>query len=50
MPAAEELLLEDARNSTFKDFQILLRAWRDYADQDGAADRARGRTIAATSG
>ena len=41
MPAAEELLLEDARNSTFKDFQILLRAWRDYADQDGAADRAR---------
>ena len=41
MPAAEELLLEDAQNSTFADFRVLLRAWRDYADQDGAADRAR---------
>jgi hypothetical protein len=41
MPAAEELLLEDAQSSTFKDFNVLLRAWRDYADQDGAADRAR---------
>ncbi|MFA9565803.1 MAG: DUF222 domain-containing protein [Acidimicrobiales bacterium] len=41
MPDAEELLLEDAQSSTFRDFQILVRAWRDYADQDGAADRAR---------
>ena len=41
MADAEELLLEDAQSSTFRDFQILVRAWRDYADQDGAADRAR---------
>ncbi len=41
MPAAEELLLEDAQTSTFADFRVLLRAWRDYADQDGAADRAK---------
>ena len=41
MADAQDLLLEDAQNSTFRDFQILLRAWRDYADQDGAADRAR---------
>ena len=41
MPAAEALLLEDAQTSTFADFLVLVRAWRDYADQDGAADRAR---------
>ncbi len=41
MPAAEDLLLEDAQNSRFAEFQILVRAWRDYADQDGAADHAK---------
>ena len=41
MPAAEALLLEDAQTSTFADFRVLVRAWRDYADQDGAADRAK---------
>ena len=41
MADAQDLLLEDAQTSTFREFQILVRAWRDYADQDGAADRAR---------
>jgi hypothetical protein len=41
MADAEDLLLEDAQQSTFSDFKILLRAWQNYADQDGAADRAR---------
>ncbi|MGB5735189.1 MAG: DUF222 domain-containing protein [Thiohalocapsa sp.] len=41
MPDAQDLLVEDAQASTFREFQILVRAWRDYVDQDGAADRAR---------
>ncbi len=41
MADAQDLLLEDAQASTFREFQILVRAWRDYADQDGATDRAR---------
>ena len=41
MADAQGLLLEDAQSSTFREFQVLVRAWRDYADQDGAADRAK---------
>ncbi len=41
MPAAEELLLEDARTHSFREFTGLLGSWERHVDADGAAQKAK---------
>ncbi len=41
MPAAEELLLEDARTHSFREFTTLLGSWERHVDADGATQKAK---------